>query len=140
MSRKLASGGIALLVSLALASTIVAQEGAAPERLFELRTYVAAEGKIEDLHSRFRDHTTRLFEKHGMTVIGYWMPTQGEGADKTLVYLLAFPSQEARGKAWSAFMNDPEWKRVYEESHKNGPLVEKLDSKLLDPTDYSPLK
>jgi hypothetical protein len=109
-------------------------------RVFELRTYTAKPGKIDELHARFRDHTLKLFEKHHMTVIGFWKPTDAEQAKQKLVYLLGFPSQEAAAKSWKDFQADPEWKGVKETSEKNGPLVEKIDSVFLNPTDYSPLK
>ena len=126
----------AMVLSLALATTTPA---VATDRAFELRIYTAAEGKLEALHRRFRDHTIGLFEKHGMTVVGFWTPKE-EGADNTLVYLLAYPSHEARSEAWKAFIDDPEWKRVYAESQKDGRLVAKVESKMLAPTDYSPMK
>jgi hypothetical protein len=119
--------------------TRAADETDAP-RLFEMRTYTANDGKFEALHTRFRDHTCRLFEKHGMTNIGYWTPTEGPGMDNTLVYLLAYPSREARDASWKAFLADPDWQAVYKESHKDGPLVSKVDSKFLAPTDYSAIK
>jgi NIPSNAP len=109
-------------------------------RVFELRTYHAAPGKMEALHARFRDHTCKLFRKHGMTIVGFWSPTKPEEAQKTLVYLLAFPSKEAADKSWKAFRDDPEWKAVRAESEKNGRLVDKVDSVYLNPTDYSPMK
>jgi NIPSNAP len=110
------------------------------ERFFELRTYVTHEGKMNDLHKRFREHTNRLFEKHGMTLVGFWTPADGPDAANTLVYMLAYPSREAREKSWKDFMDDPEWKAAYKESHKNGPLVAKVTSRYLKPTDYSPIK
>ncbi len=109
-------------------------------RVFELRTYHAAPGKMDALNARFRDHTAKLFEKHGMTNVGYWNPTKTEDAEKTLVYLLAFPSQEAAEKSWKAFRADPDWKRAREASEKDGRLVEKVESVFLKPTDYSPMK
>lgn len=115
-----------------------AEESAAP-RLFEMRTYTANDGKFEALHKRFRDHTVKLFEKHGMTNIGYWVPTE-EGKENTLVYLLAYPNREAREASWKAFLADPEWQAVYKESHKDGPLVGKVESRFLAPTDYSAIK
>jgi NIPSNAP len=72
-------------------------------RVFELRTYTAAPGKIDALHARFRDHTLNLFEKHHMTVIGFWRPTDEQQAKRQLVYLLAFPSQKAAAKSWKDF-------------------------------------
>src|SRR5260221_10788451 len=109
-------------------------------RVFELRTYTAAPGKIDALHARFRDHTFKLFEKHHMTVIGFWRPTDEEQAKRQLVYLLAFPSQRAAAKSWKDFQADPEWKAVKEASEKSGSLVEKIESVYLKPTSYSALK
>ena len=108
-------------------------------RVFELRTYIATPGKIDALHARFRDHTMKLFEKHHMTVIGFWRPTDEQQAKQKLVYLLAFPSLEAAAKSWKDFQADPEWKAVKEASEKNGSLVDKIDSVNLKPTDYSEL-
>ncbi len=96
--------------------------------------------KIEVLHARFRDHTLKLFEKHHMTVVGFWRPADEQRATQQLVYLLAFPSQEEAVKSWKDFQADPEWKALKEVSEKDGRLVEKIDSVYLQPTDYSPLK
>ena len=109
-------------------------------RVFELRTYTAAPSKIDALHARFRDHTITLFEKHHMTVIGFWSPTDAQQTNRQLVYLLAFPSQEAAAKSWKDFGADPVWKAVKEASEKDGKLVERIESVYLNPTDYSPLK
>ena len=125
-----------LLAALAGATAAVAADG---QRIFELRTYFAAPGKMDALNARFREHTIELFKKQGMEVIGFWQPTNEEGAN-TLIYLMAYPSQEKRDAMWKAFMDDPEWKKVYAESQKDGPLVTKVESKMLGPTDYSPMK
>jgi NIPSNAP protein len=130
-------------LSLAFAGlTFYAAKGAEKmdTRVFELRTYTATPGKIDALHARFRDHTLKLFEKHHMTVIGFWRPTDEEQAKQQLVYLLAFPSQEAAAKSWKDFQADPEWKAVKEASEKNGGLVERIESVYLKPTSYSALK
>ena len=123
-----------------------AQQSASPSiakdsRFFEMRTYYAAPGKLEDLHARFRNHTNPLFRKHGMTLVGYWVPTDKEkGADNTLVYILAYPSREARAKSWAAFAADPDWQAARTASEVNGKLVDKVDAVFLNATDYSPLK
>jgi hypothetical protein len=112
-------------------------------RVFEMRTYYASPGKLEALHARFRDHTTKLFEKHGMTNVGYWVPIDGQtgaATGNTLVYILSYPSLEARKKSWDAFQHDPEWKTVKDASEKEGKLVDKVDSVFLSPTDYSAIK
>jgi hypothetical protein len=127
-------------------ASAVNNESSGGDRFFEMRTYVAHDGKLADLHKRFRDHTNRLFQKHGMTLVGYWTPlTDGKGeitpeAANTLVYILAYPSREAREKSWKDFMADPDWQAAYKESHKDGPLVAKVISQFLAPTDYSPIK
>ena len=110
------------------------------DRVFEMRTYYTNPGKMPALHARFRDHTTKLFEKHGMTNIGYWSPTTGENAENTLVYILAYPSKEARDKSWKEFGDDPDWKKAKADSEKDGVLVKKVDQVFMTPTDYSPIK
>ena len=112
----------------------------ADTRVFEMRTYYANPGKMVALHARFREHTNRLFKKHGMEIIGFWVPTDPKEAEEKLVYILAFPSREAAAKSWKAFQDDPEWKRAKAESEKDGVLVRKVDSVFLNPTDYSPIK
>jgi NIPSNAP len=109
-------------------------------RIFELRTYTANEGKLGALHARFRNHTTQFFQKHGMSNIGYWTPTDAQLSQNTLVYILAYPSREAAKKSWEAFNNDPEWKKVKEQSEVNGKLVSRVDSVYMEPTDYSPMR
>ncbi|MEK7830929.1 MAG: NIPSNAP family protein [Acidobacteriota bacterium] len=110
-------------------------------KCYEIRTYVAAPGKLEDLHKRFRDHTIKLFKKHGMEVVGFWGPTDKEkGSENTLVYVMAYANREARNKAWQAFAADPEWQKARAESEKNGRLTEKVESVILGATDYSPIK
>ncbi len=103
---------------------------------FELRTYHPNEGKLEALHTRFRDHTVGLFEKHGMTQLAYWVPV--ENKDNVLVYLLGYPDKAARETAWQAFRNDPDWQKAYQASTADGKLVNKVDSVFLHLTDYSP--
>ncbi len=113
--------------------------GANPDtRCFEMRTYYAAPGKLDALHARFRDHTCKLFEKHGMQNIGYWVPV--DNPDNKLIYILAYPSREAREKSWKAFMADPDWQKAYKASEVNGRLVAKAESLFLSATDYSPTK
>lgn len=109
---------------------------AAAPMLFELRTYTAEPGKLEALHARFRDHTVKLFEKHGMVNLIYGTPA---GTPDTLIYLLAHKDKAAAEKSWAAFRNDPEWQAAYKKSHENGPLVKKAESVYFTPTDYSPV-
>ena len=110
------------------------------QRVFEIRTYTAPEGKLEALHARFRDHTLRIFQKHGMTSIGYFKPQDAPLSQNTLIYVLAHPSRDAAAKAWAAFQADPEWQKVSAESQVNGRIVTKVESIFVDPADYSPMK
>lgn len=116
--------------------------GAAPQspRYFEMRTYIANEGKLDALNARFRDHTNGLFKKHGIDVIGYWIPTDPAKSKNTLVYILAYPSKEARDQSWAAFRKDPDWIKAKSDSEKDGVLVGKVIEEFLTPTDYSPIK
>lgn len=118
----------------------LAESPEAGERVFEMRVYTAAEGKLGDLMARFRNHTNYLFVKHGMDLIGYWTPTEGEGAGNTLVYLLAHDSREAAKKSWAAFVADPAWKAAAAESRKDGRLVAGITNQWLKATDFSPIK
>jgi len=106
--------------------------------VYELRIYHAYEGKLDDLLRRFREHTVKLFEKHGIKNVAYWTPTDDPLKGKTLVYILAHPSREAATANWQAFRDDPEWQSVRDKSEANGKLVEKIDSTFLVMTDFSP--
>jgi hypothetical protein len=126
-------------------SPAVGPTKANPPRTFELRTYTTAPGNLDALNARFRDHTLKLFAKHGMTNLWYWTLAEGsKGRDVTLVYLLAHPSKEARDKAFAAFRDDPDWKAALAASEQKagGPLTVKdgVKSVILTPTDYSPTK
>ena len=111
----------------------------AQERVYELRTYTCYEGKLETLKTRFRDHTIRLFKRHNMESIGYWIP-QDERSKTTLVYVLAHPSREAATKNWAEFRADPEWQKAQKDSEAAGPIVQKVESVYMSPTDFSQLK
>lgn len=118
-----------------------AGNGKGAARVFELRTYTAAEGKLAGLDTRFREHTIGIFTRHGMTNLGYFHPTDAEkGAGRTLLYFLAYPSREAAAAAWKGFREDPEWTKVRTASEQNGKLTAKVESVYLTPTDFSRLR
>ena len=116
--------------------SVATAKDAADARCYEMRTYYAPPGKLDDLHARFRDHTIGLFKKHGIENIGYFVPV--DNTNNTLVYLLAYPSREAREVSWKEFMADPDWTAAFKASEANGKLVTKVDQIFLQPTDYSP--
>ncbi|MBM3803297.1 MAG: NIPSNAP family protein [Acidimicrobiia bacterium] len=142
MKQSLTRGSAAVAIFLAgiWVGKISSADAAGRSRVFEIRTYTANEGKLDALHARFRNHTTRLFEKHGMTNVGYWKPLDEPLSKNTLIYLLAYPNREAAKKAWEEFRKDPVWLKAKQESEVNGALTAKVDSVYLEATDYSNLR
>lgn len=106
--------------------------------VYELRVYHAAQGKLTELHARFRDHTIKIFDRHGMKSVAYWTPLDEPEKSNTLIYILSHPSREAAAANWKSFQDDPEWKSVRDKSEANGKLVDKVDSTFLALTDFSP--
>ncbi len=129
----------ALLPAAAWASSEREKPGPGPtSTVYELRVYHTYDGKLDDLLRRFREHTTQLFEKHGIKNVAYWTPTDEPLKGKTLIYIIAHPSREAAAANWKAFSADPEWQSVRDKSEANGKIVEKIDSTYLVLTDFSP--
>ena len=132
----------ALLALLTVAATSVSAQDAALDpraALYELRVYHPHPGKLDALNARFREHTLKLFEKHGMRNVAYWIEQPSEQSpDGKVIYVLAFPSREAREASWKAFVTDPEWQAVQSASEADGKLVAKVDSTFMSLADYSP--
>jgi hypothetical protein len=122
-----------------LAPGAVAHAQAGP-KVYELRTYTAPAGKLGELHARFRNHTLRIFKKHGMGSVGYFAPADAPLKDNTLIYVLAHDSREAATKSWDEFRKDPEWVKVAADSQVNGKIVDRVESVFMTATDYSPMK
>ncbi len=110
------------------------------ERIFELRKYYCFPGKVENINARFRDHTLKLFEKHGMTNVAYWYTVEKDGTQPKLVYLLGHKNEDSAKASFDAFRNDPEWVKVRDASEASGKIVEKVESTYLKALDFSPLK
>src|SRR5690242_17338497 len=134
---------VALLPNDVIAKTLAASQeaktsaGSIPTTVYELRVYHTLEGKLGDLLRRFREHTTALFERHGMKNVAYWTALDEPAKSNTLIYILEHPSREAAAANWKAFQDDPEWKSVREKSEANGKIVEKVDSTFMALTDFS---
>ena len=111
-----------------------------PARVFEIRTYYTFPGRLDALHKRFREHTMKMFEKHGMSNVAYWTPQDSPARENTLIYVVSHPSREAARKNWAEFIADPEWQKIAADSQKDGKIVERIESVFVDATDYSPLK
>ena len=119
--------------------------------IYEMRVYYTYDGKFNDIISRFENHTTKLFDKHGFNIVGYWTTLRKDSisfADKfifqndgkeALVYIVSFKDMKKRDESWDNFINDPEWIRVFEESRKDGPIVKEIEQVFLSPTIFSNL-
>jgi hypothetical protein len=132
-----------MVATLLAAPAAAADQGppASAGRVFELRTYTASPGRLDALNARFKNHTLALFKKHGMEVVGFWMPVEkADGAGDKLVYLLSHKNRAAADASWKAFRADPVWVSVKAESEQDGVLAAKVESVFLVGTDYSPLK
>jgi NIPSNAP len=142
--RRWASPGSLLVVGIALGYGFHVVEDAraatSAHRVYELRTYTTSPGKIDALNARFRDNTLRLFVKHHMKSVAYWMPQDPPLAGTTLVYVISHDSREVANANWAEFMADPEVKEVMSKSEENGKIVTKVERVFMDPTDYSPLQ
>jgi hypothetical protein len=106
--------------------------------VYELRIYQAAPGKLAELLARFRERTSKLFDRHGMKNVAYWTAIDEPRKSHTLIYILEHPSREAAAANWKSFEDDPEWRSVRDKSEANGKLVERVDSTFLALTDFSP--
>ncbi len=109
-------------------------------KVFELRTYTAEEGKLPNVLALFRDDALRIFEKHGIAHVGYWVPQDSPGSGNTLIYIVSHDSREVAQKNWGAFRDDPEWQRVKEESQADGRIVANVESVFIEATDFSPMQ
>jgi len=141
VTRRLLLESLSSLPLLSAALLAASQRGDAKESsptVYELRVYHAAPGKLGDLLARFREHTDSLFAKHGMKSVAYWTPADEPDHSNMLIYILQHPSRDAATANWKSFQDDPEWKRVKEESEANGKLTEKIDSTFMALTDFSP--
>ncbi|RYU96713.1 NIPSNAP family protein [Emticicia agri] len=137
---KIVAKVVSVFMNLTDFSPAVKAQAKNPERVFELRTYTAAPDKLNDLLSRFRNHTFKLFKKHGMTNVAYWTTIEKDGAQPKLVYILAHKSEEAGKASFEAFRKDMKWVKARDESEKNGKLTEKVESMYMTPTDFSTIK
>src|SRR4249919_804088 len=133
-----------LVVGLVLGASLQWTRAADAEsagKVFEIRTYHTFPGRLDALHKRFREHTMKMFEKHGMSNVGYWVPQDSPAHESTLIYVISHASREAAKANWAAFGADPEWKKIAADSEADGgKIVERVESVFVDATDYSPLK
>jgi hypothetical protein len=133
--------GVFLLGFWAHAAVAPQPAAAQAPRVFEIRTYTSPDAaKLQALHARFRDHTMRVFERHGMTNVAYFAPQDAPLSQNTLIYVIAHASREQAARNWAAFRADPEWQKIAAASNANGNIVAKVESVFADAADFSPLK
>lgn len=136
--RALLPAAAGLAAALAMTASHTPAQDKHPGKLYEMRVYYSPPGKLDNLHARFRDHTVKLFAKHGITNVGYFVP-EGDNPENKLVYFLAFPDKAARDASFKAFGADPAWKAAAAASEKDGKILTKIESTFLTATDYSPV-
>ena len=134
------TGIVLLLLGVGITVSTFYNVSAQRQKVFELRIYTATPGNLDKLHARFRDHTTAIFAKHGMQVVGYWTPVDEAKAEDTLVYLLQHDSRAAADAAWQAFIEDPQWQEVAAASNADGEILAGIEREYLVATDYSPMQ
>ncbi len=128
-----------MMVAMAVVATSPAEvQSSGP--VYELRTYTTMEGRLPALLARFRNHTVRIFQKHGIENVGYWVPADPPKSQNTLYFILRHKSREAATASWDAFWKDPEWLKVQKESEASGKIVDKMESVFMTPTSFSNLK
>lgn len=127
------------LCAIAVVATLLTTANSICADVYELRTYTTNPGKLDNLNARFRDHTVALFKKHGMESVGYWVPADGPKSQNTLIYVLKHKSRDAAKASWKAFVSDPAWKKVAQESQVDGAILAKRpESVYMSLTDYTP--
>jgi hypothetical protein len=129
--------GVAVVLGL---GTLKGSNAESPHHVYELRLYHVSEGKMDNLKTRFGDHTDAIFKRHNMKSVGYWVPEDAPHSQNLFIYILEHPSRPEAEKNWAAFQADPEWKTVKTESEANGALVDHIDRYFMDPTSFSALK
>lgn len=104
--------------------------------IHQLRIYEIFETNKDAFHARFRDHAARIMRRYGFDIVAMW---EAKRPDKTeFVYMLRWPDEETKARAWKAFMADQEWDDIKKVTHDKGSLVGEIQDRVLQLTDYSP--
>jgi hypothetical protein len=139
-SGKIVAKVTSIFMDAASISPVIKPSVARADRTFELRTYYISPGRKEELLTRFRNHSLRLLSKQGIEHIAYWTTVEPAGTESRLIYMVAYPNEEAGKKSWDAFRKDPDWIKAKADSEKDHPLVEKVESVWLKPLAFSKIK
>lgn len=141
MTRRVAVVGMLVLSAVASSAFALGVHAghARDSRVYELRTYTTNPGRLPALEKRFAEHTLKLFEKHGMRNVLYWVPTDSALRDNTLIYVISHDSREAADRSWKAFGADTTWQRVRVASEADGVILAKPPERVfMRLTPYSP--
>jgi hypothetical protein len=107
-------------------------------RVFELNIYHASPGKARALEARFRDASS-LLSKHGLKVVGYWVPYGDAAWNDTFIYLVAHSNRAEADRNWNAFHDDPEFQK-YEKAEDAEHLIQQVDTVYMRASAYSKLR
>ena len=104
--------------------------------IYELRQYIAADGRMEELQSLFGDVVHPLFMEVGIRPVGYRQPVEDD--EKSFVYLLAFESLGHRTETWPKFTDHPKLIAAKSRFPDGVPPYASVTPTVLKSTDYSP--
>ncbi len=109
--------------------------------LFELRIYESRnlQGHVRKV-AMFDNGEIDIFRKVGITPVFFGSTIYGPNLPN-LVYMICFPSVEARSEAWGKFGQDPDWKRISTApGSADRELVSRISNQLLTPLPGSQVK
>ena len=127
-ARLLLSSALGLI---AMTSTAAAKD----ERVYELRTYTVAEGKLDAFTARMKQ-TIPLLTKSGITLHGAFVPLSNPKGE--FITLVSHANAEAQKSNWAAFQADADWKKLLADTETDGKLARKIETVSLVTTDFSP--
>ena len=122
----------------AAAGSLVTAQISSRDRVFELNIYHVGPGKAQALETRFRD-ASGLLSRHGLNVMGYWVPEGDPAWNDTFIYLLAHSSRSEADRNWSAFHEDPQFQK-YVKAEDAEQLIQSVDTVYMRAAAYSKLK
>jgi heme-degrading monooxygenase HmoA len=105
--------------------------------IHQLRIYEIFENTKGAFHARFRDHAASLMRTYGFRIVDMWEARTDTRLE--FVYVLEWPDEATKEKAWKAFMADEEWSAIKREtSARHGTMVGAIEDRTIRRVDYSP--
>ncbi len=110
-------------------------------RVFELRTYESnTAATLGRKIKMFEEGEIAIFRRLGMRPVFFGAAIAGANLPQ-LTYMLAYDSLAAREKAWQAFGNDPDWRKMRSQPGLSDPeIVSNIGNILLRPLPFSPIR